>query len=304
MPNIPARPRAVARSLTGWLDNHAYRAEERDGIDWLRVLPFIGLHVACLAAFWTGVSATALIVLAASFTLRMLAVTAFYHRYFSHRAYRVARVTQFLMAVAGATATQRGPLWWASHHRAHHRHADRPGDPHSPRDGFWHSHMGWFLQARNFPTRLALVRDLGKFPELVWLDRFDVAVPVAYAASLYLLGEWLAASFGIATSGAQLLVFGYVIATVALFHATFCINSLAHRLGRRDFETPEDSRNNGWLALLTFGEGWHNNHHRFPSSVRQGLRWWQWDPSWWLIAAMEKCGLAWGLKRPPQGALQ
>jgi stearoyl-CoA desaturase (delta-9 desaturase) len=203
-----------------------------------------------------------------------------------------------VFAVLGASAVQRGPLWWAAHHRHHHAHSDRPGDAHSPRQhGFLWSHMGWFLARVNFPTKVQLVPDLARFRELAWLDRFDAIVPVALALLLFAAGatlERFAPELG--TSGAQLVVWGFAISTVAVWHATFAINSFAHTAGRRRFATRDDSRNNWLLALLTFGEGWHNNHHRHPSAARQGLYWWEIDCTYYGLRLLAALGVVWDLR--------
>ena len=295
----------VARTVRAWLDTSAAPAVDdesaADRIDWLRAAPFVLMHLACGAALFVGVSPTAVGVAIALYAVRMFAVTAFYHRYFSHRTFRTSRALQFVFALLGASSVQRGPLWWASHHRAHHAHADTARDPHSPswRGAFW-SHVGWFLTARAFRTDLGRVGDLARYPELRWLDRFDTAVPIALAMALYVSGEWLhAAHPALRTSGAQLLVWGFCISTVALFHATFTINSLAHRFGRRRFRTRDESRNNAWLALITLGEGWHNNHHFFPGSARQGFRWWEIDVTFYVLCLMSALGLVRDLKPVP-----
>jgi stearoyl-CoA desaturase (Delta-9 desaturase) len=292
--------------LARWFDNARSGAAD-DGsrrIDVARIVPFIALHVACLAMLWVGVSTAALIACAASYLLRMFAITAFYHRYFAHRAFRTGRVTQFAFALLGATATQRGPLWWASHHRAHHHHADGPQDPHRPADGVFWSHVGWFLSSRHFTADPGRVRDWRRFPELVWLDRFDLVVPVVYAAGLFAVGHWLAARHpALGTDGWQFLVWGYVVSTVLLTHATLLVNSLAHVWGHRRFETRDESRNNALIALLTLGEGWHNNHHRYAASARQGFYWWQIDPSYWLLRALAAAGLIHDLRPVPAAVL-
>ena len=309
---MPARVLPLSRAVQGlrrWVDGDAVaiaaRAGDGDAIDWWRALPFIALHLGCLGVLVVGVSATALWLALALYALRMFAITGFYHRYFAHRAFRTSRVVQLLFAVLGAAAVQRGPLWWAAHHRHHHRHADTAADPHSPAQrGFWWSHVGWFLTRGAFRTDLARVGDLARYPELRWLDRFDVAVPLLLAATLYAAGEWLAATRpALATSGGQLLVWGFCVSTVALFHATVTINSLAHRFGRRRFATRDDSRNNAWLALLTFGEGWHNNHHFFPGSARQGFRWWELDLTWLGLRLLALLGLVRELKPVPAWVL-
>jgi len=270
-------------------------------VDWPRVVPFLLLHASCLCAFWTGVSPVAIAVAVALFALRMFAITAFYHRYFSHRAFNTSRPAQFVFAVLGAMAVQRGPLWWAAHHRMHHAHADQPRDAHSPRQhGMFWSHTGWFLTRANFATRLKLVPDLACFPELRWLDRYDIAAPAALAFALLAAGAWLDYAWPtLGTSAGQMLVWGFCISTFVLYHATFSINSLGHRFGRRRYGTHDDSRNNLWLALLTLGEGWHNNHHHYPVAARQGFYWWEVDLSYYLLRGLAACGLIWNLRTVP-----
>lgn len=301
------RPRWQA--LRRWYDTReageALDPRTADRIDWLRAAPFVLLHLGCIAVVWTGFSATAVGVAALSYAVRMFALTAFYHRGFSHRTFRAPRVVQFLFALIGAACVQRGPLWWAAHHRNHHRAADTARDPHSPAiHGFLWSHMGWFLTPRAFRTDLRRVPDLARYPELRWLDRYDIGVPVLLAAAMYALGALLRwAEPGLHTTGPQMLVWGFLISTVALFHATVTINSLAHRYGSRRFATPDDSRNNLWLALLTFGEGWHNNHHGFPGCARQGFLWWEIDVTWYGLRLMAALGLVHGLKPLPARVL-
>lgn len=291
-------------TLRRWIDNEAGALPDdgqNDRIDWLRTVPFAALHLACLAVFWVGVSPVAVAVAAGLYVLRMFAITGFYHRYFSHRAFRTSRPVQFLFALVGAAAAQRGPLWWAAHHRHHHVHSDEPGDAHSPRQrGFLWSHMGWFLCRVNFRTRAELIRDWLSFPELRFLDRYDSLVPILMALALFGLGELLAWRWPHwDTNGWQLLVWGFVVSTILLYHATFTVNSLAHVWGRRRYATRDDSRNNALLALLTLGEGWHNNHHHYPATVRQGFYWWEIDPTWYALRLMASLGLVWDLQPLP-----
>ena len=289
-------------ALLRWVDSSvADRASADRGIDWLRTLPFIGMHVACLGVIWVGWSPFAVATAAVLYAVRMLAITAFYHRYFSHRSFATSRAAQTVFAVIAASAVQRGPLWWAAHHRHHHRHSDRPDDTHSPRqDGFLWSHVGWFLSRANFPIRKERIPDLMRFPELRFLDRFDILAGLALASSLYTLGAVLERRLpDLGVTGGQLLVWGFFISTVVLYHATFTINSLAHRFGRRRYATADDSRNNVWLALLTFGEGWHNNHHHYPASARQGFYWWEIDITWYFLKLLESLGLIWHLRPVP-----
>ncbi len=285
--------RRLAASLRAWFDGHASlpaappsAAPRR--IDLARQLPFIAIHAGCLGVAWVGVSAQAVAVAVALYALRMFAITAFYHRYFSHQAFRTGRALQFTFALLGASAAQRGPLWWASHHRHHHVHADEPADSHSARQhGFWWSHLGWFMARENFAVRSELVKSWARYPELRFIDRWDALVPLLLVAALWAAG------------GAQWVVWGFCVSTVALYHATFSINSLAHRCGSRRYATRDDSRNNGWLALLTFGEGWHNNHHHYPAAARQGFYWWEIDLTWWGLRALAALGLIHGLKPVP-----
>jgi len=175
---------------------------------------------------------------------------------------------------------QRGPLWWAAHHRKHHRHADTEVDVHSPRiHGFWWSHMGWITSPENFPTDVKQVPDLARYPELRFLDRFDIVVPLSLAIALFVLG------------GAQWLVWGFFISTVVLFHCSCFINSLAHQLGRRRYPTPDDSKNSLLLSLITFGEGWHNNHHWYPGATRQGFYWWEVDFTFYGLWLLSRLGI-------------
>ena len=298
----------LLRTLRRWFDTGVaveIDAAREDHIDWLRAVPFVALHLACIGVLWVGVSPSALGVAGALYAVRMFALTGFYHRYFSHRSFRTSRGVQFVFALIGASCVQRGPLWWAAHHRNHHRHADTTRDPHSPGlYGFLWSHAGWFLTPRNFRTDLSRVPDLAKFPELRVLDRYDTLVPVLLALALYALGVLLQhVAPGLGTSGGQMLIWGFFVSTVVLFHATVTINSLAHRYGMRRYDTHDDSRNNVWLALLTFGEGWHNNHHFFPGSSRQGFRWWEIDITWYGLRLMAMLGLVQGLKPVPAWVL-
>jgi len=248
------------------------------------------VHIAAAVGLWRlGFSWPGVALCVGSYYLRMFAITAGFHRYFSHRAYRLARVPQFLMAFLGQTAAQKGVLWWASNHRHHHKYSDRPEDIHSPiQGGFWWSHIGWILSPDYTETDLSRVPDLARFPELRWLDRHEFLPTVTYAVALYLAFGWTG------------LVYGYFLSTVLLWHGTFSINSVMHLFGRRAYATTDDSRNSFTFALLTMGEGWHNNHHWAPGSAAQGFRWWQVDPSFYLLWLLERVGLVRGLHRRPR----
>ena len=271
-----------------WFDNSAAAPGDERRVDWLRVLPFFGMHAMCLGVFFVGWSWTAVGVAAGLWAVRMFSVTAFYHRYFSHRTFTTSRVAQFAFAVLGASCTQRGPLWWAAHHRKHHKFSDTDLDVHSPRQhGLWWAHMGWITAPANFPTDVSQIPDLVKYRELRLLDRFDLLVPITLATTLFLLGGW------------QLLIWGFFVSTIVLFHTTCLINSFAHLMGRRRYATDDDSRNSLVLALLTFGEGWHNNHHRYPGATRQGHRWWEIDLTFYGLWVLSKLGVIWDLHPVP-----
>jgi stearoyl-CoA desaturase (delta-9 desaturase) len=251
-------------------------------------IPFVLSHLACLAAAWTGVRASDLAIAAALYALRMFGVTAGYHRYFAHRGFETSRAFRFALAFLAQTSAQRGVLWWAGNHRHHHRFSDTDDDVHSPvLRSFWYAHLGWIFTDRHAHTDLAAVRDLAKHPELMWLDRHPYLPAFLLGFLVWTFAGWPG------------LVVGFFWSTVALWHATFAINSLAHVVGSRRYLTGDDSRNNWWLALLTFGEGWHNNHHHYQSAARQGFRWYEIDVSYYLLKALGAVGLVWDLRTPP-----
>lgn len=274
--------------------------------DWWQFSIFILMHIACLGVFWTGWSPVAVATAACVYGLQVFGITAFYHRCFAHRAFKTSRAMQLAGAVMGNMAMQRGALWWVSKHRRHHQHADTPEDAHSPRDhGLLWSHMVWFMECRHSETEEELVADLAKFPELRFLDRHPFLVPMTLAGSMFAAGAVLAAAWPTLGTGPwQMLLWGWLIPTMAMNHVTFCVNSVAHRFGTRRFDTRDESRNNLLVALLTFGEGWHNNHHRYPSSARQGFYWWELDVTYCLLRCLSWIGLVWDLKPVPQHVLE
>ncbi len=276
-------------------------AKDAYSIDWVRAIPYILIHLSCIAVIWVGISPIAVIVAVAMYLIRMFAITGIYHRYFSHKAYKTSRAGQFIFAVLGASAVQRGPIWWAANHRHHHAHSDLNEDIHSPlQHGFWFSHMGWFLTPAGATSDQKFVRDLLKYPELRWLDRYDVAVPVLMGFGMFLLGVLLEnVAPGLGTTGWQMLVWGFVISTIVCYHGTYTINSLSHVFGRQRYRTGDTSRNNWFLALVTLGEGWHNNHHYYPNSARQGFYWWEIDITYYVLKVLSWLGIIWDLKPIP-----
>jgi stearoyl-CoA desaturase (delta-9 desaturase) len=256
---------------------------------WLQNAPFWGVHIAAVVGvYMMGWSWSGLALAIGLYYLRMFGVTAGFHRYFSHRTYKTSRVMQFFLALLGQTAAQKGALWWAAHHRIHHKNSDGPEDVHSPvQRGFWWSHMGWFLVRKHAPTHWEQIRDLSKYPELRFLNRFEAVIPPSFAVALYLIG------------GPWALVWGFFVSTTLLWHGTFTINSFSHMFGSRRYGTTDDSRNNWLLALITMGEGWHNNHHYYQRSTSQGFYWWEVDISYYVLKVMSWLGLVWDLQNVP-----
>lgn len=262
---------------------------------------FMLMHAACLGIFFVGASTAAVVTCIALYLLRMFAITGFYHRYFSHRTFKTSRVAQAVFAFWGATAAQQGPIWWAANHRHHHKYSDQPEDIHSPvQKGFWYSHIGWITAQQQEKPKFELTPDLTKYPELMWLEKNYLFAPFFLGVTTFSLGailEYLVPAWG--TNGMQMLVWGFFVSTVLLYHGTFSINSLSHVFGSRRYNTKDHSRNNFWFALLTLGEGWHNNHHYYASSCRQGFYWWEIDITYYGLWLMSKLGIIWDIKSIP-----
>lgn len=259
---------------------------------WFNIGGMAAMHFGAGLALWMGARPIDIAIAFGLYFIRMFAITAGYHRYFSHRGYKTSRVFQFILGLIGTTATQKGPLWWAAIHRRHHRDSDTPRDVHSPvQRGFWWSHMGWILANEHEEYEPSEVKDLWKYPELRWLDRYHVVPVLTLLFATLFIG------------GLRGLCWWYCLSTVLLLHGTFTINSLSHVWGHRRFNTTDDSRNNPVLALITLGEGWHNNHHRYMQTANQGFYWWQFDISYYIIKALSFVGVTWELRTPPQRIL-
>jgi stearoyl-CoA desaturase (Delta-9 desaturase) len=249
-------------------------------------VPFFIAHLVPLLAIFTGVPARAWLLFAVTYWARMFFITAGYHRYFAHRSFRTGRVFQFLLAFGGGSAVQKGVLWWAGHHRIHHRFTDTERDPHTPRKGFWWSHVGWILSDETSDAPANSMKDFERFPEIRFISKHDW------------IPTWTLAVVCFLVAGLPGLLIGFFLSTVVLWHTTFMINSLAHVLGSRRFDVADTSRNNPFLAVLTLGEGWHNNHHHAAYVARQGLRWWEIDVTWYVLVVLERLGIIWDVKRP------
>ena len=264
------------------------------------VLRLLVLHATLVPALLTGVSTTALVVASFTFFARIFGVTAGYHRLFSHHAYATSRPFAFVLAFLGAASGQRGPLWWAAVHRRHHRTTDTVDDVHSPRHkGLLFAHVGWILEKENLATRTEEVKDWARFAELRFLDRFHLLAPASLVVALAIFGAVLERTHPeLGTNAAQLVAWGFVVSTIASIHFTSFVNSLAHKLGTRPFDTGDDSGNIWWLAIPTMGESWHNNHHHSPGVARQGLHWWQLDLTYLLLRGLAVVGVVWDLREP------
>ena len=267
-------------------------------------LSFIVLHLIPLGALFTGATLFDWIVCAVLYVARMFWVTGGYHRYFSHKTYKTSRFFQFLIAFFAQTSIQKGALWWASHHRIHHRHSDTENDPHSMKlFGFWYSHMGWIASKKHKRTEYKIIGDYAKYPELVWLNKYHLVPPLILAVLVMAVGGMVNGS-GIAdmftTAGLSTLFVGFFLSTVFLFHGTFSINSLMHKIGKQRYKSGDESRNSFILALVTLGEGWHNNHHYYQASARQGFFWWEIDITYYGLKMMSWLGLIWDLRGVPE----
>ncbi len=259
-------------------------------------LTFGLIHLAAMAVFFVPFTPVLAWMALGLYGVRMFGVTAGYHRYFSHRAYKLGRMPQFLLAFLAQSSGQKGVLWWAALHRDHHRHADGPEDIHSPvHDSLWWSHVGWILADRYDHPDLIKVQDFTRFPELRWLSAHHWVPALLLVLSVAFWGHLT--GVGIASALAW-----WALSTVVLYHATFCINSLAHVWGTRRFDTPDRSRNNALLALFTLGEGWHNNHHAFPGASRQGLLWWEMDLTQGGLRILSWLRVVKDLRSHPKGA--
>lgn len=269
-------------------------AQDSERFDWVSSLPFIAVHVgAVVGAVLVGWSWQLIGLAVLSYVVRMWAITAGYHRYFSHRSFKTSRVFQFLLAFVATCSVQKGVLWWAAHHRHHHRHSDEEPDLHSPTlRGFLWAHFGWFLCRKHNATNYSKIKDFAKYPELVWLNRFHLVPPLAVGGLVWWLG------------GTAAFVWAGLVGTVALWHGTFTINSLCHVFGRRRFATSDTSKNSLILALITLGEGWHNNHHFFPGSTRQGFYWWEIDITYYSLKFLELFRIVWDVRGVPKRVLE
>jgi stearoyl-CoA desaturase (delta-9 desaturase) len=291
---------AVEKETSNLSKRHKPRDER---IEFWGNLPFVIMHLGCLLVFWVGVTPTALIIAFFCLTIRMFGLTGGYHRYFSHRSYETSRTFQFILAFLGACSLQKDPIWWAAHHRQHHRFADTEKDAHSPvANSFFWSHMGWFMTKKNANMEsYSLVPDLAKYPELRFLHGNQKLPAFFMLALLFGVGAIVQYAFPqLNTTMGQVVVWSFFVSTIVLHHCTFCVNSFSHIFGTKRFKLKNEARNNWVVAFLTMGEGWHNNHHRYPSSERQGFYWWEFDVTHYILVVLSWFGIVWNLRKPPK----
>jgi len=257
----------------------------------LSTVVFWIVQCSALLIFFVSFSWGLIALSAVSHFIRAIGLTLSFHRYFAHRAFQMNRLARFVWAFIGTAAMQKGPLWWAGHHVNHHRYADRDGDPHSPMvSGVYYAHIGWFLndtKHEHLPPSNPVMRDFAKAPEIVWLNSWFWFPPLLLAIAMFLIG------------GMPWLIWGFCLPTMTLAHATFAINTVNHMFGSRRFDTIDESRNNALTAFFAVGEGWHNNHHRYQRSARNGFYWWEFDLTWYVIRLMQMVGLVWDVKTVP-----
>ena len=294
----------MIRTLSKWVcpppETHDKPDPTQDRVEWFRCVPYILIHLGALLVFFTPFAWPCLAILLISYAARMFAITAFYHRYFSHRTFKTNRLVQFLGAFVACASGQRGPLWWAAHHRMHHRHSDTEHDSHSPHHkNFLWSHTLWFMTDYALPTFLKEIPDWAKFKELRFINRYDWIAVLFLALGCYFLGEWATFQAWTGMNGLSMLAWGFFLPTVLLYHATFSVNSLTHMFGNKKYDTGDESRNNWFVSIITFGEGWHNNHHFFPGAARQGFTFWELDPAYYTLKMMSLFGLVSDLRPVP-----
>lgn len=270
-------------------------------------IAFTLVHLIPLLAIWTGTTLFDWMVCIALYLVRMFWITGGYHRYFAHKSYKTSRWFQFVIAFMAQTSAQKGALWWAAHHRHHHRHSDQPEDPHSMKlYGFWYSHVGWIIGPDYKKTDFKTIGDYAKYPELVWLNKYYLVPPVALAVTVALVGAWFNGGSPLLMfthHGMSTLLIGFFLSTVLTYHGTFSINSIMHKFGTQRYDSGDESKNSLWLALLTLGEGWHNNHHYYEVASRAGFFWWEIDITYYVLRTFKFFGLIWDMKEVPKHIL-
>ena len=275
----------MARSIRGFDANgRQLGAVNGQGLKWLTTIVLTAFHAGAVAALFYFRWPSLVTAVCLTWVAGGLGISMGYHRLLTHRSYRVPLFLEYFLALCGTLALEGGPIFWVGTHRIHHQYADQRGDPHSPRDGAWWAHVGWLLRNSadlgNTLNPSNYTTDLAKHRFYIWLDKYHWVPTLALGVALSTIG------------GLSLALWGLCLRVVVGLHVTWLINSGTHMWGARRFATRDDSRNNWWIALISFGEGWHNNHHAYPTSARHGLAWYEFDASWIQIRALQLCGVA------------
>jgi stearoyl-CoA desaturase (delta-9 desaturase) len=261
-------------------------------------------HLAVLGAFFVPVTTELLVASVLTYFLRVFAIEGVAHRYFSHRSFKTSRGFQLMLAVLMASTGQRGPIWWAMHHRRHHRYSDEPGDPHSPVLGSrFHAYLGWLVSDETLATNPDEMRDLSRYQELVWINKYHYIFPLLTLVATYLLGQYTSI-FGASQLGWSAVVWVFFVSTMAAHHVPYIVNTFAHgsRKGlfaSRAYETPDTTSNLWWFAIPSMGAAWHNNHHRYMNAARAGFRWYELDLAYLTLRVLAAARLVWDLHEVP-----
>lgn len=267
-----------------------YGRKHQKGLNWVTAIAMTTFHMGAVAALfyvdYGAILAAVILYVAAG----MLGITMAYHRLLTHRGYGTPKWLEYFLTFCGTLALEGGPISWVATHRIHHQKSDQEGDPHTPREGTWWAHMGWILRGDSLHHEAAV---LARYVPDLCRDRVHVALSKWHWMSNVVVGVVL-----LAIGGIPYVLWGIFFRTTVGLHATWLVNSATHKWGSRRFDTRDDSTNNWWVALLTFGEGWHNNHHAHPTSARHGLAWYEFDMSWITIRTLERIGLVWDVKLP------
>lgn len=266
------------------MSSEIFEIAQHKRLNWTTTIAMTLFHIGAVAALFVFSWQNLAVAVFLYWVATGLGISLGYHRLHTHRSYKAPRLLEYFFAICGCLTLEGGPITWVATHRIHHQKSDHDGDPHSPRDGMWWAHVGWILFGESLDRLTGVVckyaPDLGKDRFYVWLNKYFWAPLVVLGAALLAIGGW------------PMFLWGICVRVVFGLHATWLVNSATHMWGRRRFATRDDSRNNWWVALLTFGEGWHNNHHAHPTSARHGLAWYEFDPSWITLKILRRLGVA------------
>ena len=266
------------------MSSEIFEISQHKRLNWTTTIAMTLFHLGAIAALFVFSWRNLAVAVFLYWVATGLGISLGYHRLHTHRSYKTPRLLEYFLAICGSLTLEGGPITWVATHRIHHQKSDHDGDPHSPREGMWWAHVGWILFGESLDKLTGIVSkyapDLGRDRFYVLLNKYHWVPLTVLGVALYAIGGW------------PMFLWGICVRVVFGLHATWLVNSATHMWGRRRFATRDDSRNNWWVALLTFGEGWHNNHHAHPTSARHGLAWYEFDPSWLTLKLLRRLGLA------------